>query len=69
MQFTQGHQCQLSFFVSLLQLLLKPQGDTRHQRISGPLLDRIDIHCEVPLVDFRELSSNAATGEKSEIIR
>ena len=31
--------------------------------------DRIDIHCEVPLVDFRELSSNAATGEKSETIR
>jgi len=32
-------------------------------------VDRIDIHCEVPLVDFRELSSNAATGEKSETIR
>jgi magnesium chelatase family protein len=33
------------------------------------LPDRIDIHCEVPLVDFRELSSNAPGGEKSEIIR
>jgi magnesium chelatase family protein len=32
-------------------------------------LDRIDIHCEVPLVDFRELSNHAATGEKSETIR
>ena len=32
-------------------------------------VDRIDIHCEVPLVDVRELSSNAATGEKSETIR
>jgi magnesium chelatase family protein len=33
------------------------------------LPDRIDIHLEVPLVDFRELSSNAASGEKSATIR
>ena len=45
------------------------QIENYRQRISGPLLDRIDIHCEVPLVDFRELSSNATTGEKSETIR
>jgi magnesium chelatase family protein len=45
------------------------QIENYRQRISGPLLDRIDIHCEVPLVDFRELSPNAATGEKSETIR
>ena len=45
------------------------QIENYRQRISGPLLDRIDLHCEVALVDFRELSSNAATGEKSEIIR
>jgi magnesium chelatase family protein len=32
-------------------------------------LDRIDLHVEVPLVDFRELSSNANIGEKSESIR
>jgi magnesium chelatase family protein len=31
--------------------------------------DRIDIHLEVPLVDFRELSSNAASGGKSATIR
>jgi magnesium chelatase family protein len=45
------------------------QIEQYRQRISGPLLDRIDIHCEVPLVDFRELSSQTATGEKSETIR
>jgi magnesium chelatase family protein len=45
------------------------QIETYRQRISGPLLDRIDIHCEVPLVDFRELSPSAPTGEKSENIR
>ncbi len=37
-------------------------------RISGPLLDRIDIHIEVPAVKFKELSSSA-TGEKSSEIR
>ena len=37
-------------------------------RISGPLLDRIDIHIEVPAVKFKELSSSS-TGEKSEVIR
>jgi magnesium chelatase family protein len=28
-------------------------------KISGPLLDRIDIHIEVPAVPFRELSAEA----------
>ncbi len=38
------------------------------QRISGPLLDRIDLHIEVPAVEYRELSS-AADGEPSAAIR
>lgn len=33
------------------------------------MLDRIDIHVEVPLVDFRELTSDAVTGESSAVIR
>jgi magnesium chelatase family protein len=37
-------------------------------KISGPLLDRIDIHIEVPAVKFTELSSDSA-GEPSEVIR
>jgi magnesium chelatase family protein len=45
------------------------QIDKYRQRISGPLLDRIDIHVEVPIVDFRELSSTGNTGEKSATIR
>ena len=44
------------------------QIENYRQRISGPLLDRIDLHVEVPLVDFRELSSGVI-GEKSETIR
>ncbi|MEW6702655.1 MAG: YifB family Mg chelatase-like AAA ATPase [Bacteroidota bacterium] len=37
-------------------------------RISGPLLDRIDIHIEVPAVKFKELASGT-TGENSSEIR
>jgi magnesium chelatase family protein len=37
-------------------------------RISGPLLDRIDIHVEVVPVPFRELSDDRKS-EKSEVIR
>ena len=37
-------------------------------RISGPLLDRIDLHIEVPAVKFREMSS-AQPGESSAQIR
>ena len=42
---------------------------TKYQkRISGPLLDRIDIHIEVPRVDYEKLSGNKL-GESSEAIR
>ena len=42
---------------------------TKYQkRISGPLLDRIDIHIEVPRVDYEKLSSDRL-GESSAAIR
>lgn len=37
-------------------------------KVSGPLLDRFDIHVEVPSVDYKELSDSKET-EKSESIR
>ncbi|HPI32669.1 MAG TPA: ATP-binding protein, partial [candidate division Zixibacteria bacterium] len=37
-------------------------------RISGPLMDRIDIHITVPSVNFKDLSSETC-GEKSTVIR
>ncbi len=45
-----------------------PQIQKYMAKISGPLLDRIDIHIEVPAVKYKELSSKAS-GEKSEVIR
>jgi magnesium chelatase family protein len=46
-----------------------PATVTKYQkRISGPLLDRIDIHIEVPRVDYEKLSGNRV-GESSESIR
>lgn len=42
---------------------------TRYQkRISGPLMDRIDIHVDVPRVDFEKLTGKA-DGEKSIEVR
>ena len=36
-----------------------PAVVTKYQkRISGPLLDRIDIHIEVPRVDYEKLSGD-----------
>jgi len=37
-----------------------PQIERYMSRISGPLLDRIDIHIEVPAVPFRELAAEAS---------
>ncbi len=46
-----------------------PAVVTKYQkRISGPLLDRIDIHIEVPRVDYQKLSSDRL-GESSAEIR
>lgn len=49
-------------------LCTSPRIQKYMSRISGPLLDRIDIHIEVPPVRYKELSDEAC-GEKSEIIK
>ena len=37
-----------------------PQIPNYITRVSGPLMDRIDIRIEAPAVPFKELSANAA---------
>ena len=39
------------------------------ERVSGPLLDRIDIEIELPAVSFNEISGKTAPGESSATIR
>jgi magnesium chelatase family protein len=41
---------------------------TYRSKVSGPLLDRIDIHVEVPAIKFNEISSDTP-GEASSVIR
>lgn len=54
---------------SLKPCTCAPVAVTKYQkRISGPLLDRIDIHIEVPRVDYEKLSGNKIS-ESSESIR
>ena len=38
-------------------------------KISGPLLDRIDMHMEVPALKYSDLSSSEPSGEPSSVIR
>ncbi len=45
-----------------------PQIQRYLAKVSGPLLDRIDIHIEVPAIKFKELSSERR-GEASALIR
>ncbi|MFG0288401.1 MAG: YifB family Mg chelatase-like AAA ATPase [Rhodopirellula sp. JB044] len=46
-----------------------PQIERYMGKISGPLLDRIDIHIEVPAVPFEELSAKSASSESSAMMR
>jgi magnesium chelatase family protein len=43
------------------------QVNTHISKISGPLLDRIDIHIEVPAVKYKELRGGAAAEGSAEI--
>jgi magnesium chelatase family protein len=47
-----------------------PEQQIKHRnRISAPLLDRIDIHIEVPKLDKKALDPNSPSGESSAAIR
>lgn len=46
-----------------------PQIERYMSRISGPLMDRIDIHIEVPAVPFEELAASGAAATTSDQMR
>ncbi len=62
--------CPCGFFTDRMRqcLCTPPQIQKYRSRVSGPLLDRIDIHLQVPAVPFRDLSGEGQA-EKSESIR
>ena len=43
------------------------QVEQYRHKISGPLLDRMDLHVEVPLVDFKQLSSRVPAEKSSKV--
>ena len=52
------------------QCTCSPGARTKYlERVSGPLLDRIDIEIELPSVSYNEISGATAQGEPSEKIR
>ena len=80
-KYTVEYPCSLMFVASMNPCPCGYYGDPTHHcvctpgqiqrymnKISGPLLDRIDIHCEVAVVPFKQLSQ-MQPGEPSAVIR
>ena len=80
-KYTVEYPCSFMFVASMNPCPCGYYGDPTHHcvctpgqiqrymnKISGPLLDRIDIHCEVLVVPFKELSQ-MKPGEPSSVIR
>jgi magnesium chelatase family protein len=63
--------CPCGYFGSTRECKCSPIQIQRYVgKISGPLLDRIDIHIDVPAVNFKELrGKGVAAGDSSEMIR
>lgn len=64
-------ECPCGYFGSQRECQCSPMQIQRYVgRISGPLLDRIDIHIDVPAVNFKELRGKGVpVGDSSETIR
>ena len=60
--------CPCGFIIILIRSAPVRRGGSNLNKISGPLLDRIDLHVEVTPVAFSELSSTGK-GENSASIR
>lgn len=80
-KYTVEYPCSFMFVASMNPCPCGYYGDSTHHcvctpgqisrylsKISGPLMDRIDLHCEVPVVPFKELTQ-MKPGEPSATIR
>ena len=62
--------CKCGFFGSDKECTCTPKARMQYlDRISGPLLDRMDIQIELPAVSYNEISGKTGMGEPSEKIR
>ena len=63
--------CRCGYFGdSVRRCTCTPQARMKYiERVSGPLLDRIDIEIELPSVTYSEISRKNMTGERSSVIR
>ncbi len=63
--------CRCGFFGDQTRQCTCPAGSIRKylDKVSGPLLDRIDIQIELPAVSYYEISGKAEKGEPSREIR
>jgi magnesium chelatase family protein len=66
-----ANPCPCGYYGSLIKKCTCMPGNIirYRKRISGPMLDRIDIHVSVPFVDTEKLTSDVHTAESSESIR
>ena len=63
------HGCKCGFYGDTTRECRCTPGQIQHYlgKISGPLLDRIDIHVEIPSVPFKELRGNPTAESSAEI--
>jgi magnesium chelatase family protein len=61
--------CKCRFYGDTTRECRCTPGQIQHYlgKIGGPLLDRIDIHVEIPSVPFKELRGNPTTESSAEI--
>jgi magnesium chelatase family protein len=65
-----ANPCPCGYFGSARACTCSPSELLRYRaKLSGPLLDRIDLHVEVPALNLDELTEGGLNGESSDVIR